>query len=110
MPAQELSSLNQMTEAQLQSAVMDLAKLSGYELCYHVYDSRRSQPGFPDLVLASVSRKRLLFRELKTTGGRLSPAQADCIVILEEAGADVGIWRPVDLQSGRIAKELRGQA
>lgn len=101
MPSKELSSPTPMTEAQLQSAVMDLAKLSGYELCYHVHDSRRSQPGFPDLVLASTSRKRLLFRELKTNAGRLSPAQADCLVVL---------WRPIDLRSGRIANELRGTA
>lgn len=106
MPTNRLSSPNQMTEAQFQTAVLQLAQIYNYELRYHNPDSRRSQAGFPDLVLASKSRGRLLFRELKTDDGRLSPEQIRTIDVLETVGADIAVWRPLDLRSGRIAREL----
>jgi hypothetical protein len=51
-----------MTEKQLQGAVVELAKRLGY-LVYHTFDSRRSNPGWPDLVLCKPPR--LIFAELK---------------------------------------------
>ena len=39
-----------MNEAELQRNVLSLAAMTGW-LAYHTYDSRRSQAGFPDLVL-----------------------------------------------------------
>lgn len=87
---------------------MELAQYLRYELRYHNPDSRRSQAGFPDLVLGSLSRKRVLFRELKTDTGRVRAAQALCLKILSFAGLDAGVWRPKDLLSGRIQRELRG--
>ena len=48
--------------------VVDLARTLGWRV-YHTYDSRRSQPGFPDLVLV---RERILFLELKSETGKLS--------------------------------------
>lgn len=65
-----------MTEAQLQTIVLQLAQLHGYNLRYHTRDSRRSQPGFLDLVLVNVARGRVLFRELKTDAGKLTADQA----------------------------------
>ncbi len=62
----------QQTEAQLERAVVDLAKFNGW-LVYHTRNSRGSEPGFPDLVL--VRGARLVFAELKTGKGRVSPAQ-----------------------------------
>ncbi|NWL32962.1 VRR-NUC domain-containing protein [Paenarthrobacter nitroguajacolicus] len=108
MPTQRLSSPNSPSEDEFQSAVLQLAQLLGYQLRYHNPDSRRSQAGFPDLVLGSSSRKRLLFRELKTDTGRVSPAQRVCMEILNLAGANAAVWRPQDLRSGRIERELRG--
>lgn len=61
-----------MTEAQLQAHAIQLATALGWTT-YHTHDSRRSQPGFPDLVLARPPQ--LMFRELKTTRGRLTPEQ-----------------------------------
>lgn len=110
MPAQRLSSPNRITEEQFQQQVIDLAKLHGYRLIYHTHNSRRSAPGFPDLVLVSEHRCRALFRELKTDTGRLSPDQFDWITSMSLAKLDAGVWRPADLQSGRIVKELKGQA
>ena len=76
------------------------AKQNGWEV-YHTHDSRRSEPGFPDLVLV---RDRVLFRELKTNTGRISPAQKHWGAVLTAAGADFKVWRPKDLKT--IIKEL----
>ena len=38
-----------MTEKQFQSHIVQYAKMRGW-LVYHTHDSRRSEPGFPDLV------------------------------------------------------------
>ena len=108
MPSKELSSPNPMTESQFQSAVIELAKLNGYRLIYHTHDSRRSVPGFPDLVLVSEHRQRALFRELRTTKGRLTPEQFDWIGSMQLAKLNAGVWRPEDLTNGHILNDLRG--
>ena len=82
-----------MSEKRFQASVLELAQICGWH-CYHTHDSRRSEPGFPDLVL--VRGDRLLFRELKTDKGRMSPAQVQWIIELSGAGADVCVWRPHD--------------
>lgn len=61
--------------------------------------------GFLDLVLAGLGGVK--FRELKSDTGRLSPEQKVWMVRLDAAGADVGVWRPADLRSGRIEAEMR---
>lgn len=71
---------------------------------YHSYDSRRSIPGWPDLVLVG---GRVIFRELKSATGDLRPEQRDWRDLLHAAAADWAIWRPIDLESGRIEAELR---
>lgn len=91
-----------MSEAQLQAAVLDLCKLRGL-YAYHTHDSRRSQAGFPDLVIAGFHGH--LFRELKAGRGRTSAAQANWLHRLGASG-DAAIWTPADLRSGRIQKEL----
>lgn len=108
MPTKRLSSPNQMTEAQFQTAVLQLAKLRGYNLSYHTHDSRRSQPGFPDLVLINVSMNRALFRELKTDIGKVSLKQDEWLDGLRRVGLNADVWRPSDLASGRIDAEMRG--
>lgn len=92
-----------MSESQFQSHVVALAHRLGW-LVYHTYSSRRSEPGFPDLVLV---RGRTLFRELKTGSGVLSKAQRVWLDRLEQGGSDAGVWRPADLMSGLIERELR---
>ena len=89
------------TEKQFQAKVIQVAKLCGW-ICYHTHDSRRSEPGFPDLVLV---KERVIFRELKTDKGRLTPAQKMWGKDLTDAGADWAIWRPSMLEE--IYKELR---
>ncbi len=94
-----------MSEATLQARVVDLARELGY-LAYHTHDSRRSQPGYPDLHLVSLRRGRSLMRELKTQTGRTSPDQKTWIAALHSAGVDVGIWRPMDLLDGTVLEHL----
>ena len=99
-----------ITEAQFQQQVIDLAHFHQYDITYHNPDSRRSQAGFPDLVLISSSRQRALFRELKTEDGRVRPKQHAVIFAMVASGLDADVWRPSDLKSGRITRELRGEA
>ena len=92
-----------MTERQLQDAVLQLARLTGW-LVYHTHCSIRSQPGFPDLVL--VRGARVLWRELKSSRGRLTAAQSEWLDRLTAAGQDADTWRPDDWMSGRVEREL----
>jgi len=94
-----------MTEAELQSAIVELAAWLGYRLAYHTYDSRRSAEGFPDLVI--VGHKRVLFIEVKSATGNLTPKQAHWYAGLIEAGAEAFVFRPEDWTSGKIEKELK---
>ncbi len=82
-----------MTEAAFQRMVIKLASLYRWRV-YHTHDSRRSQAGFPDLVL--VRGQQLLFVELKTDTGKVMPEQWAWIVALLDAGQDARIWRPAD--------------
>jgi len=81
-----------VTEGQLQRQVLELARLRGW-LAFHDYDSRRSESGFPDLVMV---RERVVFAELKSATGRLSAAQRQWLDRLTTAGAEVYCWRPSD--------------
>ena len=76
------------TERTFQAAVVELAKLCRWSV-YHAFDSRRSSPGFPDLVLAKSGR--VIFAELKSERGTLSKAQRSW---LEATGGSC--WRPSD--------------
>jgi hypothetical protein len=85
-----------ITEKQWQAMVIDLATLYGW-VHFHVFDSRRTDPGWPDLVLARVPQ--LLVAELKTDRGRLARAQEDWLELLRACGVETHVWRPRDLQA-----------
>ena len=93
-----------MTERELLDTLRAACKWSGL-LVYHTGDSRRSEPGFPDVVVAG--RNGILFRELKSSRGRLTPDQRRWLDRLTEAGADADVWRPYDWP-GRVLAELAG--
>ena len=80
-----------MTERDLLDAVRQACRWSAL-LVYHTHDSRRSERGFPDVVICGPSG--VLFRELKSSTGRLSPAQREWLDKLRQAGADAAVWRP----------------
>lgn len=94
-----------MTEKELMDAVVELATLLHWDH-YHTHDSRRSQPGFPDLVLAK--GRRLIVAEIKSAKGRMRPYQQHWLDILTRTGAETYLWRPADWLSGEIEATLRG--
>lgn len=100
-----------LTEAQLQACVLDLAKLYGLK-AHHCRPARTAtgwatpisgDRGFPDLVIAGC---RVIYRELKAEGGRVSPDQVGWLHTLAAAGVDAQIWRPRDWPE-RITAELQ---
>lgn len=80
------------TEATFTRNVMQCGGLYGW-LCYHTHDSRRSNPGFPDVVFV---RERVVYAELKAKTGRLRPEQIVWMQKLKDAGQEVYLWRPDD--------------
>jgi len=96
-----------ISEAQLQQMVIDLAHWAGF-MHYHTHDSRRSRPGFPDLVLVHTTTGRLIFVELKSDKGRIRPEQD---VWLQHLGKqhEAYLWRPAHWHTGVIRKVLTGE-
>lgn len=96
-------------EKQLQQDVMDLARRLGWS-AYHPWDSRRSACGFPDVTLARASNVggRVIFAELKTEKGKLTPDQERWLAVLAATGCvETYLWRPSDWSSGEIERVLR---
>ncbi len=83
----------QVTEADWLAWVRQLARLNGWT-SYHTHDSRRSDAGFPDLVL--VRPPELVIAELKTEGGRVTVAQDCWLAALQACGIEAQVWRPSD--------------
>lgn len=98
------------TEDQLLEAIREYALFKKW-LCYHTHDSRRSEPGFPDLVL--VRGGRLIFAELKKETEYPTPEQKkwlhqlDKVVSAFNESVGIYVWRPSDWHSGRIEAILR---
>ena len=81
-----------MTEKQWQKAVEREARRGGW-MFYHTRYSLGSGAGFPDLVL--VRGKRVIFAELKSDTGKLTPKQEEWAAALLGAGAEWHLWRPM---------------
>ena len=103
-----------MKESYFQSQVIMLAKLHGWlvmhtravEIRPGVWKTPLTgHPGFPDLVLVH-KYKGVIFAELKSDIGRVSPAQKAWHETLEAAGQEIYVWRPKDLDqiSTRLAR------
>lgn len=92
-----------ISEASFQRTVIEMAELLSWRT-YHTHDSRRSNQGWPDLVL--VRAGELVIVELKTNTGRLSQAQGEWLDDLEASGVEVHVWRPRDFD--RIEARLKG--
>ena len=93
-----------MTEAELLGRVRELCK--DYRLYYfHCRDSRGSSgAGFPDLVIAG--QRGVIFAELKSSAGSLTPDQRGWGSVLRKAGERWVVWRPADLDNGVITEAL----
>lgn len=103
-----------MTEAELQSLVVELARILGWQ---HMHVRRSIGKGrrwttatnvpWPDLTLWSPRRQRFMVRELKRDErSPWQPGQREVLEQLRGAGVDAGVWTVADWESGRIAREL----
>ena len=92
-----------MTEKELQLAVARLCRVYGL-YHFHVPDSRRMTAGLPDCIIIGT---KVLWRELKTDGALLTSEQSLISWKLQAARQDFRIWRPRDLCSGEIDRQLR---
>jgi hypothetical protein len=102
----------EVIEKDFQKLVINLAQGSGW-LVHHALPSMNKRGvwathelgdhGFPDLVLAHPTG-RVIFAELKSDKGKVSPLQSRWITALQQ-GAVVHVWRPADLDW--IARYLR---
>ena len=81
------------SEKEFQSDVIDLAKRHGW-MTYHTYDSRRSEPGFLDLVL--LRGEVAIISELKKSESeRLTAEQANWFEAWEAVRRiEVRLWTP----------------
>lgn len=86
-----------ISEKDFMGQVIVLAKARGW-FVYHTYDSRRSEYGFPDLVM--VRAPRLIFAELKREHGHLTDEQAMWLNQLRSAyQEEVYVWYPSEWES-----------
>ena len=82
------------TEREFMQTLKELATLNGWRY-YHTYDSRRSDAGMPDIVM--VRPPRVIFAELKSQKGRVTPAQGEWLDALADCpGVETHLWRPSD--------------
>jgi hypothetical protein len=99
--------LNDATsEQELQELVIQLATTCGFLVHHQLVPYRRradgihaiveagTTPGYPDLVLVHSGRLLVLFVELKTEHGKLSPRQIEWRDAIRAAGGDWRLWRP----------------
>lgn len=93
------------TEAEFQDTVTEMADRLGWRW-HHETDSRRSEAGFPDLVLVHPNHG-VLWLELKTAKGRVRAEQHNWIYALQQAGQRAFVVRPADLDAIELA--LRGE-
>lgn len=98
-----------LTEAAFQKQVIEAARLLGWKcahfrgVCvqrangttYWQTPVQADGAGFVDLVLVKPHR-RIIFAELKTNAGKLTPEQEAWIEALQYAGGLVYVWKPDD--------------
>ena len=96
-----------MTEAELKSTVISLARMKGWLIHHDLPAMSRTgrwathvegDVGFPDLVLLSPHYGQILFVELKSEKGRTSSSQDNWLGALGLAGVECHVVRPSDLE------------
>lgn len=105
-----------MSEAQLQAAIIELAQVLSWRVAHfrpaQTQTGRWVTPvaadgaGFPDLCMARAGQ--LVFAEIKSARGTLSPAQVEWACELQRTPAAHHVWKPEAWLSGEIEAVLRG--
>ena len=97
-----------MPEKTLQAFVVQAARSAGWAV-YHTFDSRRSEPGFPDLVM--IRGGRMIAAELKRHKKQPTEAQERWLNHFRQvSGAEVYVWTPTDWVDRRIIETLETNA
>ena len=107
-----------ITEKDFQATVIDLARTYGWIVGF-THDSRKSEPGEPDLRMVHPDQHRVIFAELKTVKGKLTkgrlnksgrwlPGQDEWQSALISSGVEYYLWRPDGLD-GEIERILGGE-
>jgi hypothetical protein len=107
--------MNDASERLFQDNVKRIAKMTGWQI-FHASPKQvrpgimvSDGPGFPDLVLVSTIGRGIIWAELKTEQGRLSPIQKQWGQNILANGGEYYVWRPSQLEL--IAERLgRGAA
>ena len=96
-----------MTETELKSIVLNLARMKGWLIHHDLPAMNRrgrwathveGNVGFPDLVLLSPHHGQLIFVELKSEKGRTTSSQDNWLDALALAGVEYHVVRPADLE------------
>lgn len=98
--------LKTINEKEFREQIRDLCKLFGIKF-HFTWLAIHSPKGFPDLVLRNLEQKRIIFAELKTESGKVTPSQQEWHDDLIECGQEAYIWRPSDME--KIVEILRGK-
>lgn len=80
-------------EEAFQREVLAFARRNGWK-CYHARDSRRSEPGFPDIVAMRAGVQLAI--ELKMPGNKATAEQLTWLELFAECGAKTGVYYPKD--------------
>ena len=91
-------------DRQVRGILRDLEVHGHRVLRFHPWSSRKSAAGWPDW--AMVGPGGFMVRELKRESEKPRADQQEWLDWLAAAGVDAGVWRPSDLYSGRVAREL----
>jgi len=85
-------------EAYVRKVIADLGLFG-----YHPRNSKGSAAGWPDWVIVG---RGILYRELKSEAGTVSPDQKHVGELITRAGGNWAVWRPTQRLDGTIAREL----
>lgn len=84
-------------EEAFRQQLRQIARMYGWSMQYHTYDSRRSDAGWPDEVFVHPEYGRMIFVEVKSEKGRVSGKQEVWLKALASCGAEAVVWRPSDI-------------
>jgi len=80
-----------ISEKAFMAAVIAEAKRNGWRV-YHTHDSRKSEAGFPDLLL--LRHTRIMVAELKVGDNKPTAAQLNWLEAFGDATVEWHVWRP----------------